>query len=148
MMGSGRYINTVPKRNRRDDVDGIKKEPSVESLALPGFEELIEEMATVSKKNRDGIKKEPMFQGSDDAFREFWDAYPEKRNKPDALKAFNVLRRTVPVETIAKAFNGYMDFLKHQRVDKGFEQAPMYPATFLRSERWKEYLDFKYKAKL
>jgi uncharacterized protein YdaU (DUF1376 family) len=75
----------------------------------------------------------------------FWDAYPEKKKKKDAFKAFKVLRhKGVPIETIAAAFNGYMDFLKTKRVKDHFEQRPMYAATFLRGDRWKEYIGEKY----
>lgn len=81
-------------------------------------------------------------------FAQFWESYPEKKQKQDALKAFTVLRRSVPLEEIAKAFNGYMDFLKAKRVKENFEQKPMYPATFLRNDRWRDYIDFKYQAKL
>ena len=81
-------------------------------------------------------------------FDSFWGAYPIKFGKQDALKAFKILRRTILLEDIAKAFNGYMDFLKSKRIKENFEQKPMYAATFLRSERWREYLDFKYRAPL
>jgi hypothetical protein len=81
-------------------------------------------------------------------FDEFWEAYPVKLGKQDALKEFKILRRTAPLEDIAKAFNGYMDFLKAKRVKENFEQRPMYAATFLRSDRWKEYVEFKYSPKL
>jgi hypothetical protein len=81
-------------------------------------------------------------------FEGFWESYPEKKQKQDALKAFMVLRRSVHLEEIARAFNGYMDFLKAKRVKENFEQRPMYPATFLRNERWRDYIDFKYSAKL
>jgi uncharacterized protein YdaU (DUF1376 family) len=81
-------------------------------------------------------------------FSQFWESYPEKQKKTDALKAFEILRRTEKLETIAAAFNGYMDFLKHKRIKENFEQRPMYAATFLRNERWKEYVGFTYKAPL
>jgi hypothetical protein len=81
-------------------------------------------------------------------FDSFWDAYPVKVSKKDSLNAFRALRKTVSLEDIIKAFNGYMDFLKDKRIKENFEQSPMYPATFLRLERWKEFIDFKYKPSL
>jgi hypothetical protein len=81
-------------------------------------------------------------------FSLFWDAYPIKEGKQDALRAFKALRKTVSLETIARAFNGYMDFLKHERIKNNFDRRPKLAATLLRGDRWKEYLDFKFKAPL
>lgn len=82
-------------------------------------------------------------------FPAFWDAYEYKINRKDAEKAFMaLLRKGVKVEDIAKALNGYHAFLKHKKLNEGFDQRKMYPASFLRSERWKQYIGFKYKPKL
>ena len=81
-------------------------------------------------------------------FSDFWEAYPVKLKKNDAEKAFRALRKKIDLETIVKAFNGYIDFLKDKRLKENFPQTPMYPATFLREERWKDYLDFQYKPSL
>jgi uncharacterized protein YdaU (DUF1376 family) len=84
----------------------------------------------------------------EEEFSLFWDSYPIKEGKQDALRAFKALRKTVPLETIARAFNGYMDFLKHERLKNNFDRRPKLAATLLRGDRWKEYLDFKFKAPL
>ena len=76
----------------------------------------------------------------DHEFAQFWEAYPEKKNKIDAFKAFKVLRRTESFETIVEAFNGYMEFLKRKRIKDNFAQNPMYASSFLRSDRWREYV--------
>jgi hypothetical protein len=82
---------------------------------------------------------------SSSEFEDFWKAYPQDRgHEADALKAFRTLRKKESLETIARAFNGYMDFLKGKRVKENFAQRPMYASTFLQSDRWREYLDYKY----
>ncbi len=81
-------------------------------------------------------------------FDSFWDAYPAKVSKKDSLNAFRALRKTVSLEDIIKAFNGYVGFLKEKRLNENFEQSPMYPSTFLRMERWKEFINYEYKPRL
>jgi len=100
------------------------------------------------KLNEIKVKLKEKDDSLDSEFSDFWEAYPIKEGKADALKAFRALRKTTPLETIAQAFNGYMDFLKHERVKNNFERRPKLAATFLRSDRWKEFIDFKYKAPL
>ena len=76
-------------------------------------------------------------------------AYPEKHSPQDALKAFVALRRRgVSLKTIRQAYNGYMDYLKKKWKQENFEQRPMYLGTFLRENRWKDYIDEKYTPKL
>jgi hypothetical protein len=102
-------------------------------------ENRIEENRIEENRKKGDIQKE---------FTDFWEAYPVKLKKEDAREAFKALRKKVDLATIIKAFNGYMDFLKDKRLKENFPQNPMYPATFLREERWKDYLDFQYKPSL
>ena len=82
-------------------------------------------------------------------FNQFWDAYPWKEGKQDALKAFTSLRRSgVKLEDIAAGVNGYLDYLKHEKIKNGFNRRPKLPATLLRNDRWKEYAGFKYQPPL
>lgn len=100
--------------------------------------------ASVEHKDRE-------YEGNDidSEFAEFWNAYPWKEGKQDALKAFTALRRSgVKLEDIAAGVNGYLDFLKHEKVINGFDRRPKLPATLLRNDRWKEYADFKYQPPL
>jgi hypothetical protein len=127
-----REVETERKRQYRAN----KKQECPELSLVPELSQDISASASASVSS------------SEEEFNLFWESYPTKVNKKDAIKAFKALRKTTSLEEIAQAHNGYMDFLKHQRVYKNFEQAPMYPATFLRSERWKEYMGFQYKPKL
>lgn len=69
-------------------------------------------------------------------FNEFWEIYNLKVAKQDALKAFKALRRKgVSFKTIKEAMRGYANHLKNEPWKK-----QMHPATFLRNERWKDFI--------
>ena len=77
-------------------------------------------------------------------FDEFMDAYDMKVAPDDAFKAFKALRRKgVEFKTIMEAVKGYSNHLKNERWKK-----QMYPATFLRSNRWKDFVGVKYEPEL
>jgi len=121
--------------------------------------------AQIKKKNKkenknknikeNNIKENPEIEKE---FEEFWSAYKEMGsekqkknyigNKQEALKEYKALRKKMPKETLIKAFNGYADFLKYQRLVEHFEPKKKYVTTFLRSDRWKEHIDYKYEPSL
>jgi len=82
------------------------------------------------------------------AFKEFWEAYPNKIAKEYTKEKFMILMRKGELENVQKAFTGYMDYLKHKRVNENFKQAVLNPATFLMKNRWREFINFRYKARL
>ena len=84
----------------------------------------------------------------DQLYEKFWEGYPKKVAKDYAREKFMILARAGKIPDLIKATNGYMDFLKHQRLEKNFEQEPMHPATFLMKDRWKDYIGIKYQPKL
>jgi len=77
-------------------------------------------------------------------FSEFWEAYPIKEGKADALRAFRAARKTASLAEIAAGFNGYMAMLKTERVKNNFNRKPKLAATFLRQDRWREYIGIEY----
>ena len=86
-------------------------------------------------------------------FNAFWESYPHKMAKQDAFKAFKVLIKKEGIEIIASATNGYNGHLKAQRVKKGIDMKEqmdyiMYPASFLRKEKWRDFIGVVYKPKL
>lgn len=95
--------------------------------------------------DKEKVKDESLFEQK---FDEFWKAYPKKVAKDYAKKKFMILARKGELANVAKAFSGYMDYLKYQRLEKNFEQEVMNPATFLMENRWKDYINFKYKPRL
>jgi uncharacterized protein YdaU (DUF1376 family) len=114
------------------------------------------ELADKSANSRSPRKpKEPIEEGKAGAeieaeFEEFWGVYDYKVKRQDAFKAYKHLRLAEGVEKgeIAKALNGYHDFLRMRKERENFEQAKMYPSTFLRGGRWKDYVGIVYKAQL
>jgi hypothetical protein len=85
----------------------------------------------------------------DKEFIEFWDAYDYKVGKTVALGAYRALRRSgVAKAEIARALNGYHDFLRMKKERDNFDQHKMHPATFLRKDRWRDYSDIVYKPRL
>lgn len=85
----------------------------------------------------------------DSEFGEFWNAYPLKEGKQDALRAFRKLRSDgVPLDEIAAGVNGYLDMLRHERIKNNFNRRPKLAATLLRNDRWREYAGFVYQPPL
>jgi len=103
------------------------------------------------KNSKVKYNKEKQEKLLDIEFEEFWKFYYQMGNKGDdpgdkdqAKKAYKILRRTETKGTVIKATNKYSDFLKHKELKEGFKQRKMYASTFLRSKKWKRFLDFKY----
>lgn len=75
-------------------------------------------------------------QKADEGFDLFWAAYPKKRDKVNALKAWRKLNGTrPPVEAIVRSINNQKrsaDWIK----DEG--QFIPYPATWLNGQRWED----------
>lgn len=79
-------------------------------------------------------------------FARFYDGYDYKVSKDDARDAFKALRRKgIQEKEIIAAVNGYLAFLKMKKDQDHFEQSKMYPATFLRKNRWRDYVGIVYK---
>ena len=79
-------------------------------------------------------------------FSLFWEYYNYKVAKKDVLKAYMALRKkNVTHEEIMEAAKGYFNHLRNEKVHSNFEKAMLYPATFLRSERWKDFIGVTYK---
>lgn len=118
-------------------------------MALPNQSKPIQ----ANKTKRDGrIQGEfdPLAQDeTDKKFEEFWSAYPKegKHAKKESRVKFGALVKRGELPDFVKAFHGYLDFLKHQRIDNNFNQKPLYAKTFL-NDRWREFIDFKYEAPL
>lgn len=69
-------------------------------------------------------------------FEKFWEAYPKKINKKDAMKAFQKVKENVDV--LVKAVNEQKN---SQQWTKNGGQFIPYPATWLRGEQWQNKLE-------
>ena len=64
-------------------------------------------------------------------FDAWWDAYPEKKGKPDARKAFATARKKIGFDELMAATLGYVE-----RIRKPGAPHPKYPQGWLNGERW------------
>lgn len=136
---------------------GLRKDREAESQCPPPPEELLNEsgvtpelIGEVSKqalklkyklKLKDKDKPEEL--GTE--FYEFWKAYPQagRHAKKESGIRFGALVKRGELKEFIDGFHGYLDFLKHKKVDDGFDQEPMYAKTFLNG-RWKEFIGYKF----
>lgn len=124
-------------------------------VAEPQKEDMAKGMAKMALSNQskpiqtNKTKKDGRNQNEfDPLFDEFWAGYPKKVGKEVAREKFMILARAGKIPELIKATNGYMDYLKSQKVHKNFDQEPMNPATFLTKKRWVDYINFEYKPPL
>jgi len=66
-------------------------------------------------------------------FAEWWATYPRKQGKSDALKAFTVIRKKVPLKTLMEGAQAYS--LLNIGEEKSYLKLP---AGWLRGERWED----------
>ncbi len=72
-------------------------------------------------------------------FDTWWSHYPKKIAKQDAAKAYAaVVKAGASHEDLLKALDGYLAELRKNETEERFVE---HPATFLRAERWRDYLD-------
>jgi hypothetical protein len=85
----------------------------------------------------------------DNSFEKFWQAYPKdgRLAKKESRAKFGAICKRGEMMQLSMGLEGYVDFLKHQRLDKNFDQRPMYAKTFLNG-RWTEFVGFKYEPSL
>ena len=100
---------------------------------------------------RDKEKEEEREKELKKEFENFWTGYRSIGNKKDdigskqeAFKAYKALRKKEDVSTIEAAYEGYSNFLKNKEVHDKFQQRKKYASTWLRSERWKEFIGVEY----
>ena len=75
-------------------------------------------------------------------FESFWDAYPKKRNKPDAIKVWRKMKP--PLDEVLSSIEKYKQSSEWTK-DNG--QYIPYPATWLRGRRWEDEVEQKYTPK-
>lgn len=72
------------------------------------------------------------------AFEKFWSAYPNKKSKGDAEKAFTMALKKTDLETILAALEKHKTSRQWQEDNGRFIP---YPATWLNQERWSDVLE-------
>lgn len=135
-----------PAKEGKSKIPAPKLE-DIENKATPDNSRVTMEKSSLSKDklSKVKVKRDGRIQNEfDPLFDEFWTGYPKKVGKEVACEKFMILARTGKIPELIKATNGYMDYLKSQKVHKNFNQEPMNPATFLMKNRWRDYIEFKY----
>jgi len=86
----------------------------------------------------------------DQLFEKFWLAYPREGRfyKKACRQKFAAIVKAGKLDDLKAGFAGYVDYLKSQRLERNFDQQPMYVSTFLNKERYLTYRNFKYEPKL
>ena len=95
-----------------------------------------------------GRKSGPLSESEiDEKFKEFWTAYPREGRlaKKESRVKFGALVKLGELAEFIKGFHGYLDYLKHQKINKDFDQTPLYAKTFL-GDRWREFIGFEFKS--
>jgi len=93
------------------------------------------------KLNENKIKEEKIYKKEFDIFMKIYDLNVAGE---DAFKAFKALRRKgITFQTIKDAVKGYANHLKVETWKK-----QMYPASFLRNEKWKDFIGVEHKPSL
>jgi len=126
-------------------------EPKEDNVITHAASRVTHKNSPISKVKESKVKEKESLWTDD--FEAFWGLYREPNehvgNKQDAKDAFMALmRKGVKVSEIARGTHGYLDFLKQKRVSDNFNQAKKHAATFLRKDRWREFIEFKYEAEL
>jgi len=87
---------------------------------------------------KDKLKLKLKLKEDSTAFDTWWERYPRKLGKQDALKAYLAALKTATSEELLHALDGYRAELKKNGTEERFCK---FPATFLRMDRWRDYLD-------
>jgi hypothetical protein len=103
-------------------------------------EEKREEQNEEKKKDNSLAPEETLIK----EFQALWKLWPIKKDKEQSFQNYCGIRKTVELKLLEQAVSGYSAFLKEQRVNKNFNQTPLYLSTFLNKDRWREYLGEKY----
>lgn len=85
-------------------------------------------------------------------FEELWKQWPaEGRFKKKFCRMkFIALCKAGKLEEFKKTATGYSEYLKHKKINEGFDQRPMHLSTFLNNweEEKERYIGFEYRPKL
>lgn len=107
---------------------------------IPAFDEASRVLANVIGASRNNTLYQGMDQGKDqgvaaDAFESFWTAYPKKKARPAAERAFKAAKINGHLSDVLKDIESKSDSAEWKK-EKG--QYIPYPATYLNERRWED----------
>lgn len=114
---------------------------SVEHSAIKCLYDTYHDTSTISgqeeEKEKEEYKEEEKEKPMVTKFIEFWTLYPRKVKKKDAESAFkSLIRAKTDVNDLMTATTNYVQAVKDKE-----QEYIMHPTTFLRKDRWKDYLE-------
>lgn len=135
------------RRQSKGGSEVVKPNGNSSSLSFPPIAN-----KPLKEKAKKSIAKEKELETE---FEEFWTGYKIMGNSKDPIgdkreaeKVYKVLRKKITKEELIQAFHGESDYLKYEKLNNNFTKRKKFASTWLRSDRWKEHKDFKYKARL
>lgn len=108
-----------------------KVKPSVTQTETCGCHSIVEDSIGKNSKGKYSTGK-----SASDSFEKFWQAYPKKKNKLDAQKAFAKVK--VPLDTLLDAIERQKKSAQWQK--EGGQYIP-YPATWLNRGAWEDEVE-------
>ena len=123
---------------------GVLRTTSALRLKIKGLRFKVKDLSIGQPKT----PADPLFESeTDEKFNEFWTAYPREGRlaKKESRTKFGALAKRGELAEFIKGFHGYLDYLKHQKINKDFDQTPLYAKTFL-GDRWREFIGFEFKS--
>lgn len=95
-----------------------------------------DQLTFLVEETKKGKERESKVNNPPPQFDEFWSIYPRKMSKADAVSAWKaLLKNKESIDDILKATKNYAKECEGKET-----QFVKHPATFLRKERWKDYL--------
>jgi hypothetical protein len=92
--------------------------------------------SSVIKNDNQEINNKKLKKDISSDFEIFWNEYPRKDAKADALRALEAALKKVDIHTILDGVRRYNNHIERERTEKKFIKLP---AGWLRSERWNDY---------
>ncbi len=144
------YLEIVDFKKHQTFRKDYKRKHEYPTPSADSYKSVRNRTESPTKLNQDNTKESNSKEGQkyDTLFKEFWNTYKYKVGKDVAKEKFMILARDGLIPDLIKATHGYIDYLKHQKIHKNFDQEKMHPKTFLTKNRWKDYIDFKYEPPL
>lgn len=128
-------LHTYLEKNKRGQLSGIHSEYALDNADMM-MEQMFGRPISVATFTKEKASKEVAYS---EFFDKFWEAYPKKKAKPPAIRAFNALK------VDAKMFEVMMTALeKHKRSDqwnRGTGQFIPMPSTWLNQRRWEDVVE-------
>ena len=133
---------TIYNRRMANESELSRKRAEAGRLGGFGKQNSSKTLATVASKRLATLESDNEYDSlsiREKNFLTWWELYPRKVAKKDAVKAYAAaLKAGADPGDLLRALDGYLAELKKNGTEERFCK---FPATFLREDRWRDYLD-------